>query len=97
MRRLGDCSFSLGRSLANPRQGAGDNQFPTLDSPNPPKPILLNSFFLTDLAFAEELFLGKKTPRNLRRYLGLEAPTEAKNLIRDQESSRNRCVLKKLL
>jgi len=54
--------------------------------PNPPEPILLNSFFLTDLAFAKELFLRKKAPRNLRRFLGLEPPTEIRNLIRDENS-----------
>ncbi len=54
--------------------------------PNPPEPILLNSFFLTDLAFAKELFLNKKAPRNLRRYLGHERPKEPKDLIRDEDA-----------
>jgi len=54
--------------------------------PNPPEPILLNSFFLTDLAFAKELFLRKNAPRNLRRYLGIERPAETKDLIRDEDA-----------
>jgi hypothetical protein len=54
--------------------------------PNPPEPILLNSFFLTDLAFAKELFLQQKAPRNLRRYLGLERPAQTKDLIRDNSA-----------
>lgn len=53
--------------------------------PNPPEPILLNSFYLTDLAVAKELFLRKKAPRNLRRYLGLERPTTTRDLIRDDD------------
>ncbi|HBP88938.1 MAG TPA: AAA domain-containing protein [Nitrospirales bacterium] len=42
--------------------------------PNPPEPLLLNSFFLADLAIARTLFSeGKATP-NLKRYLGVEGP-----------------------
>ena len=54
--------------------------------PNPPEPILLNSFFLADLAFAKGLFLSKKAPRNLRRYLGLERPTQTQDLIRNNDA-----------
>ena len=53
---------------------------------NPPEPILLNSFYLSDLAFAKQLFLSQKAPRNLRRYLGLERPAQTKDLIRDNEA-----------
>lgn len=53
--------------------------------PNPPEPILLNSFFLTDLALAKKLFVSKKAPRNLRRYLGLERPAQTKDLIRQND------------
>ena len=54
--------------------------------PNPPEPILLNSFFLTDLSFAKEVFLHKKAPRNLRRYLGLDRPAKTRDLIQDNDA-----------
>jgi len=54
--------------------------------PNPPEPILLNSFFLTDLALAKKLFVSQKAPRNLRRYLGLDRPAQTKDLIRDNDA-----------
>lgn len=54
--------------------------------PNPPEPILLNSFFLTDLTLAKESVLQNKAPRNLRRYLGLERPTKPKDLIQDNDA-----------
>ena len=34
--------------------------------PNPPEPLLLNSFFLTDLALAHKLFAEGKAPQRLR-------------------------------
>jgi AAA domain len=51
--------------------------------PNPPEPILLNSFFLTDLALARQLFCESKVPQNLRRYLGVERPQRGGDLLRD--------------
>ena len=54
--------------------------------PNPPEPILLNSFFLTDLAFAKKLFVSQEAPRNLRRYLGLDRPAQIRDLIRDNDA-----------
>lgn len=51
--------------------------------PNPPEPILLNSFFLTDLALARKLFLEHMAPQNLRRYLGIERPQPGGDLLRD--------------
>ena len=51
--------------------------------PNPPEPLLLNSFFLTDLALARGLFAEGKAPQNLRRYLGAERPQDCKDLLRD--------------
>ena len=35
--------------------------------PNPPEPLLLNCFFLADLALAHKLFAEGKAPQNLRR------------------------------
>jgi AAA domain len=52
-----------------------------------PEPILLNSFFLEDLAFAKELFANNKAPGNLRRYLGLERPKQKRDLIRNRDAA----------
>jgi hypothetical protein len=54
--------------------------------PNPPEPILLNSFFLADLSLARVLFANDETPHNLRRYLGVDRPTQKKDLLLDDET-----------
>ena len=51
--------------------------------PNPPEPLLLNSFFLADLALARRLFAEGKSPQNLRRYLGIERPQSSRDLLHD--------------
>jgi hypothetical protein len=51
--------------------------------PNPPEPLLLNSFFLADLALAHKLFTEGKAPQNLRRYLGVERPRNSRDLLHD--------------
>lgn len=51
--------------------------------PNPPEPLLLNSFFLTDLALARKLFAEGNAPQNLRRYLGVERPPKIRDLLND--------------
>ncbi|MEK6802680.1 MAG: AAA domain-containing protein [Nitrospirota bacterium] len=51
--------------------------------PNPPEPLLLNSFFLADLALAHKLFAEGKAPQNLRRYLGVERPQNSRDLLQD--------------
>jgi hypothetical protein len=51
--------------------------------PNPPEPLLLNSFFLTDLALARTLFSEGKATHNLRRYLGVECPQNRRDLLCD--------------
>ena len=51
--------------------------------PNPPEPLLLNSFFLADLALAHKLFTDGKAPQNLRRYLGVERPQNSRDLLLD--------------
>lgn len=53
---------------------------------NPPEPILLNSFFLADLSLAKVLFANDETPHNLRRYLGVELPTQTQDLLLDDET-----------
>ncbi|MEW6303787.1 MAG: AAA domain-containing protein [Verrucomicrobiota bacterium] len=52
--------------------------------PNPPEALLLNSFFLKDLARAQELFASGKAPENLKRYLGLATPPKRHDLLRDR-------------
>jgi hypothetical protein len=54
--------------------------------PNPPEPILLNSFFLADLLLAKVLSANDETPQNLRRYLGVERPTQTQDLLLGDEA-----------
>lgn len=49
--------------------------------PNPPEPLLLNSFFLEDLALARQQFSEGKATQNLRRYLGAECPKNRRDLL----------------
>lgn len=52
-------------------------------NPDPPEPLLLNSFFLNDLSAARTLFAeGRATP-NLRRYLGCDIPPTRQDLLHD--------------
>ena len=51
--------------------------------PNPPELLLLNSFFLADLAIARQLFSKNEAPRNLRRYLGVEPAQNSQDLLSD--------------
>lgn len=52
-------------------------------NPDPPDPLLLNSFFLNDLTTARTRFTeGKGTP-NLRLYLGCDAPASRHDLLED--------------
>ncbi|MCS7080349.1 MAG: AAA domain-containing protein [Chloracidobacterium sp.] len=54
--------------------------------PNPPEPLLCNSFFLEDLVFARSLFSFGKAPKNLLRYLGVEQPQQRKDLLNDKDA-----------
>ena len=56
--------------------------------PEPPDPILLNSFFLKDLNWAKSLCQQEGLTNNLKRYLGLNPPTQRLNLINDQAAIR---------
>ena len=49
----------------------------------PPAPLLLNSFFLPDLATAAAQFRQHAAPANLRRYLGVIPPETRHDLLRD--------------
>jgi hypothetical protein len=51
--------------------------------PNPPEPLLLNSFFLADLSSAKQLFLKDEATHNLKAYLGEWAPKDRINLLED--------------
>jgi hypothetical protein len=51
---------------------------------NPPEVLLLNSFFLRDLARAGGLVRQNAVPKGLRQYLGIEAPSETFDLLNDK-------------
>ena len=54
--------------------------------PNPPEPLLLNSFFLADLELARKLFSEGKATANLRRYLGVDLPSNRRDLLNDTDA-----------
>ncbi|WP_152976051.1 hypothetical protein [Ensifer adhaerens] len=53
---------------------------------DPPEAILLNSFFLDDLAAARVLVTSGKATPNLKRYLGVLKPRHRRNLMKDNEA-----------
>ena len=53
---------------------------------DPPESILLNSFFLDDLAIARALVTSGKATPNLKRYLGVLKPRSRRNLMKDNEA-----------
>ena len=56
-------------------------------APNPPEPLLLNSFFLEDLAGARRLVEQEKGGgKGLRRFMGIEKPDNQTDLIEDRNS-----------
>ena len=52
-------------------------------SQDPPEPLLLNSFFLRDLATVRTTFATGRPPRLLRQYLGVETPDTRPDLLVD--------------
>jgi energy-coupling factor transporter ATP-binding protein EcfA2 len=52
-------------------------------SKDPPEPVLLNSFFLRDLATVRAGFAAGRSTRLLRQYLGVEAPRHRPDLLTD--------------
>jgi hypothetical protein len=52
-------------------------------NPDPPEPLLLNSFFLGDLASARTLFRQGRAPAVLRRYVGALPPERRRDLLSD--------------
>ncbi len=55
-------------------------------SSDPPEPILLNSFYLKDLARADALMAGREAPDILKRYLGILSPASRLDLLNDIEA-----------
>lgn len=53
---------------------------------DPPEPLLLNSFFLGDLAAAASSFRDGKATSNLKRYLGVDKPAQRSNLLDEPEA-----------
>lgn len=60
--------------------------FQYFKNPDPPDPLLLNSFFLGDLALARTAFQAGRATPNLRRYMGVDHPTLRKDLLRDHSA-----------
>ena len=52
--------------------------------PEPPQGLLLNSFYLADLAAARARFEAGDGPANLRRFLGVLPPRERRDLLNDR-------------
>ncbi|UVT16222.1 MAG: hypothetical protein H8K04_01255 [Nitrospira sp.] len=72
--------FGLPREWVEPPEFAV-RSYAYFKDPNPPEPLLLNSFFLEDLALARQLFSEGKATRNLRCYLGIERPQNRRDLL----------------
>jgi len=53
---------------------------------NPPEPLLLNSFFISDLIMASSLFKEGKATDNLQRYVGQKHPNNRKDLLHDRNA-----------
>jgi hypothetical protein len=58
-------------------------------SAQPPEMLLLNSFYLGDLALARHQFNTGTAPANLRSYLGVDSPQIRKDLLRDTAAVEN--------
>jgi hypothetical protein len=56
---------------------------------NPPEVLLLNSFFLDDLARVATLVRDNAVPPALRRYLGIEKPRQRVDLLHDNNAVEN--------
>jgi energy-coupling factor transporter ATP-binding protein EcfA2 len=78
-------NLGLPRELVQPPRFAL-RCFEYFKNPDPPDPLLLNSFYLKDLATARNLFSQGKGPRNLRRYLGCDVPERRCDLFRDSKA-----------
>ncbi|MBI0021613.1 AAA family ATPase [Bartonella sp. W8097] len=52
--------------------------------PDPPEPLILNSFFLEDLDWARKMISARQTTPNLERYLGIVKPENRKDMLNDK-------------
>lgn len=55
-------------------------------APKPPEPLLLNSFFLSDLRTAANVVTTDSAGKALRRYLGIEKPSSPVDLLSDKHA-----------
>jgi len=77
--------LGLPRDLTTPPHFA-IRVYPYFKSSEPPEPLLMNSFFLGDLAIARTMFSEGRATANLRLYLGDHTPLRTKDLLVDREA-----------
>ncbi|SCW94765.1 Part of AAA domain-containing protein [Sphingobium faniae] len=77
--------FGIDRAVVKPPSFA-IRSVVSFKSSDPPEPILLNSFYLKDLARADTLMGGRDAPEILKRYLGILPPTSRRDLLNDSEA-----------
>jgi energy-coupling factor transporter ATP-binding protein EcfA2 len=77
--------FGIDGALVNPPSFA-IRSWVNYKSAVPPEPILLNSFYLKDLARATTLFNTSNAPDLLKRYLGVLKPQSRRDLLNDTEA-----------
>jgi energy-coupling factor transporter ATP-binding protein EcfA2 len=75
--------YGLDRTMLHPPTFAVRSTVP-FKSSEPPEALLLNSFFLKDLAKADTLVAEKRAPDTLKRYLAMIAPSDRRDLLGDQ-------------
>lgn len=80
--------LALGRDLLKPPEFAL-RSYQYYKFPDPPEAILLNSFFLNDLATARRMEEAGRSTSNVRRYLQLKKPAERHDLLSDRASLRD--------
>jgi len=77
--------LGLPRELTMPARFA-IRVYPAVKSSDSPESLLLNSFFLGDLAAARAMFSEGRATANLRLYVGEQTPPRTTDLLRDQEA-----------
>jgi len=77
--------FGLDASTTQPPSFAVRTPVPMRQN-EPPEPLLLNSFYLKDLAEAGELLRKGTAPDALKRFLGALSPGERRDLLKDEKA-----------
>lgn len=77
--------LGIDRALLRPPEFAVRSPV-SFESKDPPDPLLLNSFYLKDLAAAVGLCGGRETPELLERYLGARPPAARRDLLNDEQA-----------